>query len=46
VSGSGVNVVKLGLVNGTELVIDTGVKLSVKQLSEVYESAIPKAMGQ
>jgi phosphoribosylformylglycinamidine synthase subunit PurL len=45
-SGSGVNAVKLGLVNGTELVIDTDVKLPVKQLREVYESAIPKAMGQ
>jgi phosphoribosylformylglycinamidine synthase subunit PurL len=46
VAGSGVNAVKLGLVNGTELVIDTDVKLPVSQLREVYESAIPKAMEQ
>ena len=46
VSGSGVNAVKLGLVNGTELVIDSDVKIPVEQLREVYESAIPKAMGQ
>jgi phosphoribosylformylglycinamidine synthase subunit PurL len=46
VSGSGVNAVKLGLVNGTELVIDTDVKLPVERLRRVYESAIPNAMGQ
>jgi len=46
VSGSGVNAVKLGLVNGTELVIDSDVKIPVEQLREVYESTIPKAMGQ
>lgn len=44
VSGSGVNAVKLGLVNGLELVIGGDVKVGVRQLEEVYESAIPKAM--
>jgi phosphoribosylformylglycinamidine synthase subunit PurL len=45
VSGSGVDTVKLGAVNGEELVIDTAVRLMVKELDAVYESAIPKAMG-
>ncbi len=46
VAGSGVNAVKLGLVNGSELVIDTDVRLPVKQLRGVYELAIPEAIEQ
>ena len=45
VSGSGVESFKLGAVNGTELLIDTVVRLKVSDLAEAYESAIPKAMG-
>ncbi|PWN05470.1 phosphoribosylformylglycinamidine synthase subunit PurL [Rhodohalobacter mucosus] len=45
VSESAVNAVKIGLVNGSELVIDTAVKVKVSDLADVYESAIPKAMG-
>ncbi|MCC5912757.1 MAG: phosphoribosylformylglycinamidine synthase subunit PurL [Balneolaceae bacterium] len=36
----------LGLVNGDKLVIDNVISLEVSHLSEVYESAIPKAMEQ
>ena len=43
---SGIPFKTLGVVGGDELMIDTGIQLSVHSLETAYESAIPKAMEQ
>ena len=43
---SGIPFKTLGVVGGDELMIDTGIQLSVRSLKTAFESAIPSAMEQ
>ena len=45
-STSGIPFQALGVVGGSELIINTDVNLSVSKMEEAYEAAIPKAMEQ
>lgn len=46
ISASDIKSTKLGVVAGKKLIVDRDLNLSVADLKEVYESAIPKAMAQ
>ncbi|MCC5907126.1 MAG: phosphoribosylformylglycinamidine synthase subunit PurL [Balneolaceae bacterium] len=45
-ASSGIPFQTLGVVGGSELIINTDVKLPVPKMEEAYETAIPKAMEQ